>query len=105
MTIAEFFLARIAEDEARWVRPRYSLAATQRDSYEAPHWPTCDYPGDMTGYCDCQMLVRTLAEVEAKKRLVRFIADLESYADRDGALRTLAAVYADHPDYRSEWAP
>lgn len=52
---------------------------------------------------------RVLAEVEAKRRVVNRIAnhaDLMGWDEVHGdVLRSLAAVYADHPDYRTEWRP
>ena len=51
---------------------------------------------------------RVLAECEAKRRIVELFPDAAQ--DGDGwndagysVLRDLAAVYADHPDYREEW--
>ncbi|TQN30599.1 hypothetical protein FHX37_0481 [Haloactinospora alba] len=66
---------------------------------------------------------RVLAEVEAKRRIVAQHAPVpvnfgdeytcttcaHSPTSKDpqpcGTLKLLAAVYADHPDYRKEWAP
>lgn len=56
---------------------------------------------------------RVLAEVDAKRRLLDYMVDLESKAldgnwwnlDRDLPFQLLALPYADHPDYRPEWAP
>lgn len=51
---------------------------------------------------------RVLREVEAKRRIVERYAWLREHGDTGGAawvLPLLAAAYADHPDYRPEWAP
>jgi hypothetical protein len=68
---------------------------------------------------------RVLREVAAKRRIVGELANEVNTidADRDGwtgvhdrdlaadpllgevMLRTVAAIYSDHPDYRQEWAP
>lgn len=51
---------------------------------------------------------RVLAECEAKRKTIDRLNDhawVGSYAVRDVLLSLLAAPYADHPDYRQEWAP
>jgi hypothetical protein len=67
--------------------------------------------------------VRVLADCEAKRRIVRSYLDLQNQSFRLRredeepivtvamehtwvlAIRILASVYADHPDYREEWRP
>lgn len=99
--LAEFLLARIAEDEAWW-HARHEV--------------------------DPQVPRRMLAECEAKRRIVAWCGERERIhvpvfaSDADAArasefvpgglshpadsvvLRLLALPYADHPDYRPEWA-
>ena len=80
MTITEFLLARIAEDEveANWV----------------------DAEGD-NGSSPIQHPARILAECAAKRELV------DIWHDKHGGghvLKTLATVYSDHPDYQPKWA-
>lgn len=92
-TLSDFLLARIAEDEAA-AREWYSTGTVdqRRDDF----W---------------------LAECEAKRRIVSehggqppYHVDPCDAHDAAGAtipcdtLRALASVYADHPDYRPEWA-
>ncbi|MEV7584406.1 DUF6221 family protein [Streptomyces erythrochromogenes] len=59
---------------------------------------------------------RALAEVEAKRRIIadyeRYVAERrramggwDSYPGESPILAALAAVYADHPDYRDDWRP
>jgi hypothetical protein len=62
---------------------------------------------------------RVLREVEVKRQVIREREDARATAEADPsdvsarvallafgiALRALASVYADHPDYREEWAP
>lgn len=57
---------------------------------------------------------RVLAEVEAKRDVVRLAERAHDYhetfmngfgAAMEGALRLFALAYADHPDYRPEWRP
>ena len=126
MTLAEFLLARIAEDEAvaqaashgGWIGPE-SMGA---------------FEGGDTVYIDP---ARVLAECEAKRRIVELHAPVipvspfskcghpgcdQSHSEKrlppacptcptsdvDGAcetLYTLAIPYVDHPDYRDEWRP
>ena len=97
MDLKTFLLARIAEDEER--------------NNPAP---------DPSGSCDYLHGVhydpaRVLAECAAKRAIVadreridRNASDSEwamGYSDANySALRALAAVYSDHPDYQSEWA-
>jgi hypothetical protein len=56
---------------------------------------------------------RVLADVEAKRRIVKALGDYDDgyvWASGEGsraedALLALASVYADHPDFREEWRP
>lgn len=97
--LAEFLLARIAEDEA-------------------------DARGFDGGYCQWGS-ARVLAECEAKRRIVEWCSERNriwagtladdptdptkhipgDYVHKEDApvLRLLALPYADHPDYRQEW--
>ena len=92
MTLTEFLLARIAEDEKwRW------------------HIDYCRALDD--GACDCQATERVLAECEAKRRIVALHREAwragyeNAAAYLQDALVAHAATYADHPDYRQEWKP
>lgn len=104
MTITEFLLARIAEDEATAqleIEDGYG-------SYIDSGWPA----------------TRVLAECEAKRAIVELWSDNDgddmtrnAYGDHAmlelggekamhwGVLRILAAMYADHPDYEEAWRP
>ena len=91
MTITEFLLARIAEDE----RHARKLAETDRRPVLALAI-TANHPQ------------RVLAECEAKRRIVERAGFLIDEPDGlgnlcEGILTDLAAIYADHPDYREEW--
>jgi hypothetical protein len=112
VTLTEFLLARIAEDEARLpTRHReyediyYSCPAARTDP---------DARGDLEygeENCDCGLAAkrkRGLAECEAKRRIVARLCDVEwtgSRAVRDVVLAELALPYADHPDYDQRWRP
>jgi len=133
MTLTDFLLARIAEDEAAaeaanltpgdpdWyvlrgpeqapqrytVRTRYCrrpVARTQDipsvDAWQEP--PREDPAGILDGAAVAAHIARwdparVLAECAAWRAAVR--------SGDEVVLRALAAVHADHPDYREEWSP
>lgn len=107
MTLTEFLVARIAEDEmaARcWSaaynnpgsHPGYHFEVLRRHRSE---WPT------LWRSLDEFTPARVLAECEAKRQIVEWLSsELFRTAHKD-MLMVLAAVYADHPDYRDEWKP
>lgn len=87
VTLTEFLLARIAEDE-EFARGHLTI--------DLDFWPH-----------------RMLAECAAKRRIVEACSALEDkvldnnlwFIDQhDAILCALAAVYADHPDYDPTWA-
>lgn len=94
LTLTDFLLARIAEDEAD---ARY-LAVGLPPATGGPY--SIDHPA------------RVLAECDAKRRIVESCrADYEYAQGRNDdttevaeeVLWHLALVYADHPAYRDEW--
>ena len=108
MTITEFLTARLDEDEA--------MAREVGDPTSSYHEP---YRLGIPMHHS-----RVLAEVEAKRRIVRWVerltANLEDlkrrgegpstlvdplarWSEGDMTLRFLSAVYSDHPDYDEEW--
>ncbi len=115
--LADFLLARIAEDEA--------VARTAADTEGASRWATLP-PGE-TPDIDANMgtlphitrhdPARVLAECEAKRAIIaayreglwvdpgnrQECAAAVSAEPAASMMRALAAVYADHPDYRDEW--
>lgn len=81
MTITEFLEARIGEDELR-----------------------ANYYGPLV-----MGTARVLAECAAKREVIELakeVADIDNslMSEDKKLLRTLAAVYKDHPDYQQEWA-
>ena len=112
MTLTDFILARIAEDEA--VASRAGSFAPWSEPFQTDNY------GHLTVQPD-----RVLAECEAKRRIVEWhkpLPGLGGYAancagcwedgGEDGAplypcrnIRWLAAVYADHEDYDESWRP
>jgi hypothetical protein len=122
--LTEFLLARIAEDEELARGAHYDGQRWYSEEEFVGRYPDC---------CDCGCEVmmganrkieaahvanwdpaRVLAECAAKRAIVALHRpdDLESsdrgmyfYAEGAGdAVKALAAVYKDHPDYQSEWA-
>jgi hypothetical protein len=99
LTLADFLLARIAEDEA---------AVDVRSRIRVDYWTDAEQDA-----CDRVGSARVLAECEARRKIVgRYTrlhetvpVDPGSYLEARAAVRYLAAVYADHPDYREEWRP
>lgn len=105
MTITEFLLARIAEDEA-----------VARDVDDVA-WAGL-FDGTWGGVNDHGARhdpARVLAECEAKRRIIAGCVDAIGeeltmpYGGASGlgqhTVAHLAVVYADHPDYRDEWRP
>jgi hypothetical protein len=98
MEIAEFLLARIAEDEA--------LVEKARER-NLPFW------GDQltARYVDRFSPARVLTECEAKRRIVELcnvdelVLGSSPWWTRWPVLQALALPYSDHPDYRAEWMP
>lgn len=106
MTIVEFLLARIADDEATHPVYGYLLNVEHHETgcMELAAVERCD------AQCDCDGPRRWLAECQAKRAMVEeFGPDLDSggaeghFTQR--ALSHLAAVYDTHPDYNEAWRP
>lgn len=103
MTITEFLLARIAEDEA-------DANGEDEDYADTTLFPTIDSDHQARWHTD-----RVRAECAAKRAIIDMALDLQlspterlpAWVPANGelALRHLAAVYANHPDYRQEWKP
>ena len=106
VSLSDFLLARIAEDEAvaralDWM-PRWVMA---HDLVSAPT--------GVTEHIIRHDPRRVLAECEAKRRIVEFASEDEDagFEANDAGvyarfiLRHLATVYAENPDYREEWRP
>lgn len=85
MNITEFLEARITEDEQN-----------------AGNYVELFPDGDMA-----PLFRRVLAECAAKRAIIARREDaLDTYAGTlviEDAIRALAAIYKDHPDYREEW--
>jgi Family of unknown function (DUF6221) len=110
-TLAEFFAARLDEDEAA---AKAWLPLGNPDAAQREHIARAD-PG------------RVLREVEAKRKRLALMADAQADMDRlladkhagraeqamavgrargaTVAVKYDAEVYSDHPGYRAEWKP
>jgi hypothetical protein len=120
MNLAEFLLARIAEDEdalhALWRRAQ-ETRLTLQDPKVAGRW----IPGWQDWPNVEALTVRVLADCKAKRAIVkaevlRDVGPASHYVNAEvhaqiaartatPVLRLLALPYADHPDYREEWKP
>lgn len=110
--VVEFLLARFAEDEvvAKAAREHEYLSGARDAS-------PLRWARDPLGYGAIWVNSgRVLAEVEAKRRIVRALAADEGSGDTSQEGRAahvtklqvcliLAVPYADHPDYQQEWRP
>lgn len=98
MTLADFLLARIDEDERQ-------TRATCRAVAEDEAWRDDPPTGEPSP--------RIVAEWDAKRQLIAWLQRLDDRATDNNwwtietteALAILALPYADHPDYREEWRP
>ena len=132
MEIAEFLLARVAEDEqvARTVRVQKSWDYDGGWTIGEPYDEVCESnDAESLEHIARWDPARVLAECEAKRRIVAEHpgtvqcetcldhedseegpeGDAYNYVVMKGApcptLRLLALPYADHADYREEWRP
>lgn len=111
-TLAEFLLARIAEDEATIRDAARHAEATPQEIVAALQAGSQAYRflGDLedAGYAVVRQ-ARVLADCEAKRRIIDLLRQRTGEPDDHGQLRAalglLALPYADHPDYRQEWRP
>jgi hypothetical protein len=106
LTLSEFLLARIAEDEQRardfeehYARARNGEYGRGGSEWNAPTWHGAESIGFLPA--------RVLAECEAKRQVVEDFTEGGNSEEEDNMLRwvvkVLAGVYSDHPDYRDEW--
>lgn len=124
MKITEFLEARIAEDEAM---AQAVVATVAPDAWENPTKWGNFFPQDVV-FWDTQTPYRVLAECKAKRAILEEHGPVEDRNWMGGeahdhlwcgscgsiddspvpfpceTLKAIAAVYADHRDYRQEWA-
>lgn len=111
-SIIEFLEARIGEDEALAVSV---IAKCDPDDWENPA-ATGNFWPEEVAFWDGVTPYRVLAECAAKRTIIDNWEDPDDIGPLDGdvdaghvlatdnAVRAIAAIYADHPDYRQEWA-
>ena len=104
MTLAEFLLARIAEDEAE-ARKRMHHAQQNDLTVRDPKHLGQFMPGWWEWREIEAFAARVLAECEAKRSLIDWHHRIPLPYERDHMLRRMSIAYADHPDYRQEWKP
>lgn len=97
--LADFLLARIAEDEAAVTEGLKPDFMDNEPTYYSSFGAHRDDWGLWTFHVPP---ARVLAECDAKRRIITWDADQP--VER-GILALLALPYADHPDYDAEWAP
>jgi hypothetical protein len=110
MTLAEFLLARIGEDEA------VAQGLTERDVFAPTQGPDMARVHEDDEYAALHVGAgRVLAECAAKRTIIELHGNGEAWCDycadygynvddRCVTVQALAAVYADHPDYQADWA-
>lgn len=114
MNINEFLAARIAEDEAA------ARTAHGEHNESTPHWtepwsgaidtgdghPITEFNDTgITRHITRQDPARTLAEAKAKRDILDDVACKHFDRDYDEAVKHLATIYDDHPNYQEEWRP
>ena len=121
MSLTEFLLARIAEDEetAREADGPRWFHSDKVVTFEAfgpdSEWVDASSPISVDTRANGWHIVkwspaRALAECEAKRRIVEahhkqvdHDDDMAWIVASEVLLKSLAAIYADHPDYQPEW--
>ncbi|MFE4691250.1 DUF6221 family protein [Streptomyces sp. NPDC056749] len=127
--LTSFLRARLAEDEATAIGARESefcedgrwvvrgpfgdsqlLGSVQSEVSEAILGEdTDDVPFPLALHVARHDPARTLADVEAKRRLIDWVLRWPMRpappSSVNGVLELLALPYADHPDYRKDWRP
>ena len=114
MTITDFLLARIAEDEKREAS-KFRVRTEELHAYQIDHMGYVDFElrdglqyGRLTGpeffakFGEAVPDQRALAECSAKRAI---IAEYTGSPATFQILAHMAAVYKDHPDYQQEWTP
>ena len=94
VTLADFLLARIAEEEG--------LARAAKAAVDDPDGFFDGSPAADHHHYQRHTPDRVLADCEAKKRIVESFSGAPLFAQ---VLRLLALAHADHPDYNQEWRP
>lgn len=120
MTLTEFLLARIAEDEAvaramlapGEMHPWGDTRKPEGQSEDVPAWVRGYLGGTWGEHFARHNPARVLAECAFKREIVRLWSETEegTYGDQGPSVAAeaayaLAAVYADHTHYDPAWRP
>lgn len=110
MTLAEFLLARIRDDECL-ARMAFGDHNDNKPDWSEPSSGIVDMKGEdvlLTGDSGVSRHIvnfdpaRVLAECAAKRRIIEDWGKWETYNGEE-LMQELASVYADHPDFLPEW--
>lgn len=105
MTITEFLLARIAEDEEllNWGRPL-------RIHVDPGGNGDASFPFHDRWKAECEAKRQAIDaawgdhhQIEGEWGSCQSIEEMDSKGDVPGVVTALASVYADHPDFNEEW--
>jgi hypothetical protein len=115
MTLTEFLLARIAEDEAHWEHlkqilagaPSHSMVRGEQFNFAAGDGepPVPFVPRKLLAECDAKRRIVELHEAPNRPDYLRSYCVACGDSFPCPTLRLLALPYADHPDYQPEWRP
>lgn len=111
MTLREFLLDRVAEDESaarRFMAANHDYPDQDGDHVGGYIWSRhVDTPARVLDVEDYEggpgNARRVLAECDAKRRLIRHLSAAMDVAGAEAVLRLLALPYVDHPGYLDEW--
>ncbi|SDD13387.1 DUF6221 family protein [Auraticoccus monumenti] len=111
MSLREFLMDRIAEDESaarRFMAANHDYADQPGDHVGGYIWSRhVDTPARVLDVEDYEggpgNARRVLAECDAKRRLIRHVSAVMDAAGAEAVLRLLALPYADHPGCLDEW--
>ena len=100
-----------SDGEVEYVAPVHEIPLHGgRVGVSSPHYVTMDHEGlspsvepDVARYIARHDPARLLREVEAKRKILDDVACGHFDRDYDEAVRHLASVYTDHPDFDPEW--
>lgn len=115
MTLTDFLLARIAEDEVAAGACPVGYTATAVPEHVLDHFENWS-PQRVLAECDakrhvieeCRGLINSFGDWDAEPGTSGTVAMWDNVSRRErsqarGRLLAYAAIYADHPDYRQEW--
>lgn len=121
MTLADFLLARIAEDEAVALSASEDGGEWRDTGFHIADNDGATVAASLSRVVDSEHIARhdparVLAECASKRRIVEYVQVVSLALDgrvsegarcviSDQVIQMLAAVYGDHPDYREEWRP